>query len=142
MAAPHMLSGGQKQRIAIAGILAMEPKILIFDESTAMLDPMGRREVLEAVHKLQAEQNLTVIWITHFMDEAAQADRVIVMDDGKIVMDDTPHAIFCRADELEAIALDVPMSVKIAREMEKKGVKLDCVPIGMQALAEAVCRLK
>ena len=142
MAAPHMLSGGQKQRIAIAGILAMQPKILIFDESTAMLDPMGRREVLEAVRKLQKEQDLTVIWITHFMDEAADADRVIVMDDGRIVMDSTPAAIFERADELEAIALDVPMSVKIAREMKKNGVDLGCVPIGMQALAEAVCRLK
>lgn len=142
MAAPHMLSGGQKQRIAIAGILAMQPQILIFDESTAMLDPMGRREVLCAVRKLQQTKDLTVLWITHFMDEAAQADRVIVMDGGRIVMDDTPQEIFRRADELEQIALDVPMSVKIAREMQKNGVELDCVPIGMQALAEAVCRLK
>jgi len=94
------------------------------------------------VRKLQETQGLTVLWITHFMDEAAQADRVIVMDGGRIVMDDIPVEIFRRADELEQIALDVPMSVKIAREMQKNGVDLGCVPIGMQALAEAVCRLK
>ena len=141
LSAPHMLSGGQKQRIAIAGILAMEPQILILDESTAMLDPQGRAEVMAAVMKLKKERNMTVVWITHFMDEAAHADRVVVMDDGRIKMNGTPHEIFARAEELEAIRLDVPMSVRIALEMKKKGVELSRIPEDMETLAEEVCRL-
>ena len=141
LSAPHMLSGGQKQRIAIAGILAMEPQILILDESTAMLDPQGRAEVMAAVMKLKKERNMTVVWITHFMDEAAHADRVVVMDDGRIQMNGTPHEIFARAEELEAIRLDVPMSVRIALEMKKKGVELSRIPEDMETLAEEVCRL-
>ena len=141
LSAPHMLSGGQKQRIAIAGILAMEPQILILDESTAMLDPQGRAEVMAAVMKLKKERNMTVVWITHFMDEAAHADRVVVMDDGRIKMIGTPHEIFARAEELEAIRLDVPMSVRIALEMKKKGVELSRIPEDMETLAEEVCRL-
>ena len=141
LSAPHMLSGGQKQRIAIAGILAMEPQILILDESTAMLDPQGRAEVMAAVMKLKKERNMTVVWITHFIDEAAHADRVVVMDDGRIQMNGTPHEIFARAEELEAIRLDVPMSVRIALEMKKKGVELSRIPEDMETLAEEVCRL-
>ena len=141
LSAPHMLSGGQKQRIAIAGILAMEPQILILDESTAMLDPQGRAEVMAAVMKLKKERNMTVVWITHFMDEAAHADRVVVMDDGRIQMNGTPHEIFARAEELEVIRLDVPMSVRIALEMKKKGVELSRIPEDMETLAEEVCRL-
>ena len=99
--APHMLSGGQKRRIAIAGVLAMQPKVMIFDESTAMLDPMGREEVLSTVRRINRERGITVIWITHFMEEAAQADRVIVMDDGCIVMDGTPREVFSRVDEVK-----------------------------------------
>ena len=141
LSAPHMLSGGQKQRIAIAGILAMEPQILVLDESTAMLDPQGRAEVMAAVMKLKKEWSMTVVWITHFMDEAAHADRVVVMDDGRIKMNGTPHEIFARAEELEAIRLDVPMSVRIALEMKKKGVELSRIPEDMETLAEEVCRL-
>ena len=140
--APHMLSGGQKQRVAIAGVLAMEPQILVLDESTAMLDPKGRAEVLQAVQNLRRERQMTVVWITHFMDEAAIADRVVVMDAGRIVMDDTPRVIFSRVSELEDIALDVPMASKIAQLLQEAGVDLGCMPVGMQDLAEAVCRYR
>ena len=140
--APHMLSGGQKQRVAIAGVLAMEPQILILDESTAMLDPKGREEVLQAVQNLRRERQMTVVWITHFMDEAAVADRVVVMDAGRVVMDDAPRAVFSRVEALERIALDVPMASKITQLLREAGVELDHMPIGMQDLAEAVCRYR
>ena len=131
--APHMLSGGQKQRIAIAGVLAMQPKVMIFDESTAMLDPMGREEVLSTVRRINRERGITVIWITHFMEEAAQADRVIVMDDGCIVMDGTPREIFSRGEELRAIGLDVPQAVELAQKLREKGFD---VPEGIYKIEE------
>lgn len=130
---PHFLSGGQKQRIAIAGILAMKPKCIILDEPTAMLDPVGRREVLESVMRLNRDEGITVVLITHYMDEAVKADRVIVMEEGKIVMDGTPKAVFSRIDELKAIGLDVPQVTEIAHKLRLSGVNL---PDGILTIEE------
>ena len=110
---PHRLSGGQKQRIAIAGVIAMHPECMIFDESTAMLDPIGRREVMATIQKLNKEESITVINITHYMDEAAMADRVIIFNDGKFIMEGTPEEVFAKQDELIALGLDVPQSVAL-----------------------------
>ena len=140
--APHMLSGGQKQRIAIAGVLAMQPKVMIFDESTAMLDPMGREEVLSTVRRINRERGITVIWITHFMEEAAQADRVIVMDDGCIVMDGTPREVFSRVDEVKRIGLDVPGMTELALELSRKGLAIRTDILTVEEMAEEICRLK
>ena len=139
--APHKLSGGQKQRIAIAGVIAMETQCIVLDEPTAMLDPRGRQEVMDTITYLNREKGITIVLITHYMDEAVKAGRVVVMDDGRIQMNGTPHEIFARAEELEAIRLDVPMSVRIALEMKKKGVELSRIPEDMETLAEEVCRL-
>ena len=106
--APHMLSGGQKQRVAVAGVLAMQPEVMILDEATAMLDPSGREDVLNTVRKLNREQGMTVLWITHFMEEAAQADRVVVLDKGCVAMDGTPAEVFTRVEDIKALGLDVP----------------------------------
>ena len=108
--APHLLSGGQKQRIAIAGALAMQTECLVFDEATAMLDPEGRAEILAVVKQLHKEQHKTIVYITHFMEEAAAADRIIVLDHGKLAMDGTPREVFAKADELQKLGLDVPLS--------------------------------
>lgn len=140
--APHMLSGGQKQRIAIAGVLAMQPKVMIFDESTAMLDPMGREEVLSTVRRINRERDITVIWITHFMEEAAQADRVIVMDDGCIVMDGTPREVFSRVDEVKRIGLDVPGMTELALELSREGLAIRTDILTVEEMAEEICRLK
>ena len=140
--APHMLSGGQKQRIAIAGVLAMQPKVMIFDESTAMLDPMGREEVLSTVRRINRERGITVIWITHFMEEAAQADRVIVMDDGCIVMDGTPREVFSRVDEVKRIGLDVPGMTELALELSREGLAIRTDILTVEKMAEEICRLK
>ena len=140
--APHMLSGGQKQRIAIAGVLAMQPKVMIFDESTAMLDPMGREEVLSTVRRINRERGITVIWITHFMEEAAQADRVIVMDDGCIVMDGTPREVFSRVDEVKRIGLDVPGMTELALELSREGLAGRTDILTVEEMAEEICRLK
>ena len=140
--APHMLSGGQKQRIAIAGVLAMQPKVMIFDESTAMLDPMGREEVLSTVRRINCERGITVIWITHFMEEAAQADRVIVMDDGCIVMDGTPREVFSRVDEVKRIGLDVPGMTELALELSREGLAIRTDILTVEEMAEEICRLK
>ena len=140
--APHMLSGGQKQRIAIAGVLAMQPKVMIFDESTAMLDPMGRDEVLSTVRRINRERGITVIWITHFMEEAAQADRVIVMDDGCIVMDGTPREVFSRVDEVKRIGLDVPGMTELALELSREGLAIRSDILTVEEMAEEICRLK
>ncbi len=120
--APHQLSGGQKQRVAIAGIIAMQPRCIVMDEPTAMLDPKGRREVMKTIKRLNREQGITVILITHYMDEAAQADRVVVMDDGSVLMDDVPRKIFARADELRAVGLDVPQVTELCGFLLKEGV--------------------
>lgn len=119
--APHLLSGGQKQRIAIASVLAMKPECIVLDEATAMLDPMGRAEVLSAIGKLHREENITVILITHHMNEAENADRVIVMNDGKVAMDGTPKEVFSRADELCEIGLAVPDTVELLRALRADG---------------------
>ena len=119
--APHLLSGGQKQRTAIAGVLAMEPECVILDEATAMLDPVGRREVLATIEKLHEEEKITVVLITHHMDEAQRADRVIVMNEGKIVMDGTPKEVFVRTEELEENGLTVPDTAALLHTLREKG---------------------
>ncbi len=121
---PHRLSGGQKQRIAIAGIIAMMPECMIFDESTAMLDPVGRREVMETVDMLHREKGITVITITHHMNEAVKADRVIVLNDGEIYMDGTPEEVFNEAEKIEAAGLEVPQCTALIAELQKKGFEL------------------
>lgn len=122
--APHQLSGGQKQRVAIAGILAMRPDCIVLDEPTAMLDPKGREEVLTTVRKLNEEFNTTVIMITHYMDEAVKADRVVVIDDGKILLDDTPKAVFSEVELLKKVGLDVPQVTELIYELKKEGIAL------------------
>lgn len=119
---PNKLSGGQKQRIAIAGIMAMHPSCMILDEATAMLDPLGRKEVLEAVHRLNKEENVTVILITHHMDEAVDADRILVMDQGKIAMDGTPKEVFSQVEALQKLELDVPQITELAWRLKKQGM--------------------
>ena len=128
--APHNLSGGQKQRVAIAGIIAMEPKCIVFDEPTAMLDPRGRKEVIEVILKLCREKNITVILITHYMNEAALADRAIVMDKGKIVLDGEPREVFTHVDILKTAGLDVPQPAELAVELKKCGIDLKNVLTG------------
>lgn len=125
--APHLLSGGQKQRLAIAGILAMEPKCIVLDEATAMLDPKGRGEVLETVRNLNRHQGITVIFITHHMDECIGFDRLLVMDAGEIVKDGSPMEIFAQVDDLEALGLTVPQSTKLLYLLKKQGID---VPLG------------
>lgn len=114
---PSKLSGGQKQRVAVAGIIAMKPDCIVLDEPTAMLDPSGRREVIETVKKLNREEGITIVLITHYMDEAVQADRVIVVDDGKIKMDDTPQNVFSKVDEVKSLGLDVPQSTELIHRL-------------------------
>ncbi len=122
--APHMLSGGQKQRVAIAGILAMRPSVIVMDEPTAMLDPIGRKEIMETIKKLNKEEDMTVVMITHFMEEAAQADRVVVMDHGKAIMEGTPKEVFGHVDELKEIGLDVPQTTELIYSLNKNGFNL------------------
>ncbi len=122
--APHTLSGGQKQRVAIAGILAMEPSVIIADEATAMLDPSGRKEVLETVRMLNRIKGITVLWITHFMEEAALADRVLVVTDGKICAEGTPAEVFDRVEEMQDMHLDVPPMTALSNELRKEGMPL------------------
>ena len=137
--APHMLSGGQKQRVAIAGALAMEPELIIMDEATAMLDPSGRAEVLATVRKLNREKGMTVVWITHFMEEAAQADRLVVMNDGSVAMEGTPRQVFSRVEEIKALGLDVPPMAELAQTLRDKGLHL---PEGILTVSDMVKELK
>ncbi len=122
--APSKLSGGQKQRVAIASVLAMNPEILILDEPTAMLDPMGRKEVMRTVKRLNKEQGITVVLITHYMDEAAEADRVVVIDDGKIVTDGTPREVFSEVEKIKSLGLDVPQVTELAYKLRALGVDI------------------
>lgn len=138
---PNRLSGGQKQRVAIAGVMAMEPKCIVLDEPTAMLDPNGRREVLEAVEQLNREKGVTVILITHYMEEVTNADRVYVMDNGKVVMQGTPRAIFSQVDTLKSYRLDVPQITLLAYELRKAGLAIPEGILTRQELVEALCRL-
>ena len=139
--APHALSGGQKQRVAIAGILAMEPKIIIADEATAMLDPSGRREVLDTVHRLNREKGITVLWITHFMEEAAEADRVVVVSDGSVRLAGTPREVFSRVEEMRSMQLDVPHMADLANELRKAGMPLSESILTVEEMAEEVSAL-
>ena len=138
--APHLLSGGQKQRIAIAGVLAMLPECIVLDEATAMLDPMGRREVLNVIEGLHREKDITVVLITHHMNEAEHADRVIVMNDGHLVMDGTPREVFSRAEELREIGLAVPDTVALLRELKANGVDVPTDAITVRDCADAIMR--
>ena len=135
--APHLLSGGQKQRIAIAGVIAMEPECIVLDEATAMLDPIGRQEVLSAVHKLNREKGITVVLITHHMNEAEEADRVIVMDDGRIALDGTPKEVFTQVEPLRTMGLSVPDTVDLLDRLRKDGldVPLDALTVDECAAA-------
>ena len=137
--APHLLSGGQKQRVAIAGVLAMQPRCLVLDEPTAMLDPVGRSEVLAAVCKLHRQQGITVVLITHFMEEAVAADRVVVMDAGRIIMDSDPVSVFSQVDRIRALGLDVPIAADIAARLRLKGVDISAGIIRDEELAVALC---
>ena len=138
---PTRLSGGQKQRIAIAGVLALKPKILVLDESTAMLDPKGRKEVLEVVKKLNEEEGVTVITVTHYMEEVVFADRVIVIDNGKIAMTGIPSEIFNRREELNALGLELPFASLVANRLKEKGLNLEDGILTDEQLARELCKL-
>ena len=139
---PNRLSGGQKQRVAIAGVMAMHPRCIVLDEPTAMLDPHGRKSVIRTVQKLNREEQITVILITHYMEEVIEADRVIVMDDGKVVMQGTPREIFSQVDRLKELRLDVPQATLVAYELQKKGFPLRNGILSNEELVEELCRLK
>ena len=136
--APHLLSGGQKQRIAIAGVIAMEPKCIVLDEPTAMLDPRGRREVMETIRKLNADKNITVVLITHHMDEAAQAQRVIVLSKGQVAADGTPEEVFSQVELLHHIGLAAPDTVELCWELNKKGFDLPLDKLGSKDCAQVL----
>ena len=138
---PNKLSGGQKQRVAIAGVVAMEPKCIVMDEPTAMLDPVGRREVLKTVHKLRKQKKVTVILITHYMEEVVDADKIFVMDHGKVVMKGSPKEIFSKVDELKSYRLDVPQVTILADELRKRGLNIPKGILRKEELVEAVERL-
>ena len=136
--APHLLSGGQKQRIAIAGVLAMEPECIVLDEATAMLDPVGRREVLSAVHRLNREKGITVVLITHHMNEAEDADRVVVMDDGKVIMDGAPRQVFTQVERLRSMGLTVPDTVDLLDRLRKDGLDVPLTALTVEECADAI----
>ena len=138
---PNRLSGGQKQRVAIAGVVAMHPKCIIMDEPTAMLDPNGRSEVIRAARALNDVEKVTVILITHYMEEVIYANKVIVMDKGKIAMQGTPRQIFSKVEELAELRLDVPQATRLAYELKKSGIKLPDGILSKEELVEALCRL-
>ena len=138
--APHLLSGGQKQRIAIAGVIAMEPECIVLDEATAMLDPIGRQEVLSTVHRLNREKGITVVLITHHMNEAEDADRVIVMDNGRVAMDGTPKEVFVRAEELWSMGLTVPDTVALLYGLRQSGMDVPLDALTVDECADAICR--
>ena len=140
--APHMLSGGQKQRIAIAGVIAMRPKIIVFDESTAMLDPVGRKDVFEIARKLNRDEGITIVWITHFMNEAARADRVLVMDDGKVIKDGLPAEVFSDVEGIRSIGLDAPEMTILAEALRKDGLEIRKGIMTVDEMAVELCRLK
>ena len=142
LSSPSMLSGGQKQRVAIAGVLAMRPKIIVFDESTAMLDPIGRRDVFKLARRINREEGITVIWITHFMEEAVQADRVVVMDAGRVELEGAPRTVFSNVDEVLQLGLDVPEMMKLSRRLRDAGVKIPKEILTVEEMAVELCRLK
>lgn len=140
-ASPNKLSGGQKQRVAIAGIVAMKPKCIVLDEPTAMLDPNGRKEVIKTLHELNKQENVTVILITHYMDEVVDADKVVVMDGGEVVMEGTPAEIFAQVERLKELRLDVPQVTQLAYELKKSGIPLKEGILTIDELVEEICRL-
>ena len=141
-ASPNKLSGGQKQRVAVAGILAMEPECIILDEPTAMLDPSGRREVMETIEYLNREKKMTIIYITHHMEEAARADRIVVMDHGHVVMSGKPRQVFTQVDRMKELGLDVPQATELAWRLRKRGIMVPQDIMTMGEMTEALCRLK
>ena len=138
---PHLLSGGQKQRVAIAGIIAMRPKCIIFDEATAMLDPSGRKEVMNVIKKLNKEENITTLHITHYMEEAVQADRVVVVDKGKKLLEGTPKEVFKNVDLLKEIGLDVPCMTELAGLLREEGLDLDDDILTVDEMVDKLCQL-
>ena len=139
---PNKLSGGQKQRVAIAGVVAMEPKCIVLDEPTAMLDPVGRKEVLKTVKKLREQKQVTVILITHYMEEVIDADKIFVMDHGHVVMEGTPREIFSQVDTLKSYRLDVPQVTILADELKKRGLPIPAGILRKEELVNALCQLK
>ena len=137
---PNKLSGGQKQRVAIAGVMAMKPDCIILDEPTAMLDPHGREDVIRTVHELNKQENITVVLITHYMEEVIDADRIIVMDEGKVVMDGTPKQIFSKVDQLKKYRLDVPQVTELAYELKKERIPLEDGILTIEELVNALCQ--
>ena len=137
---PTRMSGGQKQRVAIAGVLALKPRVIVLDESTAMLDPQGRKEVIDTVMRLNKEENMTIVLITHFMDEVIMADRVIAMDGGRIVMSGTPKEIFSQEDRIKEIGLDLPVISTLAHALNKRGFALDTDIFDVEELGEEICQ--
>ena len=139
---PSQLSGGQKQRIAIAGVLAMKPQCIVLDEPTAMLDPVGRRDVMETIERLNREEGITMILITHYMDEAVRADKVFVIDDGDLVMQGTPKEIFSQVETLQKYGLDVPQVTEVAYLLRKEGIDLPADILTIEEMVGAICQLK
>jgi energy-coupling factor transport system ATP-binding protein len=139
---PHLLSGGQKQRVAIAGVLAMKPKCIILDEPTAMLDPSGRIEVIDTITKLNKEEGITIVLITHYMEEAAKADRIIVMDNGEIILNGSPREVFSKVSELKRIGLDVPQMTELAFELNLVGLGIINDVLTIEEMVNEICRLK
>ena len=140
--APSMLSGGQKQRVAIAGVIAMKPEIIVFDESTSMLDPAGRLEVMETAKALNRENGATVVWITHFMDEAAQASRLIVVDDGEIRLDGAPRQVFSRVKEIQSYGLEAPDMTVLAAMLRERGLNVSGEILTVEEMEVELCRLR
>ena len=139
--APHQLSGGQKQRVAIAGIIAMQPRCILLDEPTAMLDPRGRQEVMRVLRQLNREKGITVVWITHFMEEAAQADRIIVMNQGEVALSGTPREVFSQTDVLRRCGLDVPQSTELCHRLIEKGIDLPGDILDADECVEALSKI-
>ncbi|KZL93204.1 energy-coupling factor transporter ATP-binding protein EcfA1 [Clostridium magnum DSM 2767] len=140
--APHLLSGGQKQRVAIAGVLAMMPECVVFDESTAMLDPSGRREVINTIKEINSNHNITVVLITHYMEEAVEADRIIVMDSGKIITEGVPRDVFSNVEKMKNIGLDVPQMTELSYELRKNGMNVSANILTIDEMVNELCRLK
>ncbi|SFU30038.1 energy-coupling factor transport system ATP-binding protein [Clostridium sp. DSM 8431] len=140
--APHLLSGGQKQRVAIAGVLAMQPDCIVFDEPTAMLDPSGRRDVMDSILDLNKNHGITIVLITHYMDEAALGDRIVVVDDGKIIMQGTPKRVFSKVETMKKIGLDVPQVTELAYELQKEGIEVSSEILNIDEMVDALCQLK
>ncbi|KPU42604.1 energy-coupling factor transporter ATP-binding protein EcfA1 [Oxobacter pfennigii] len=137
---PHLLSGGQKQRVAIAGVISMKPECIVLDEPTAMLDPSGRKEVINTIKKLNKEEGITIILITHYMEEAVDADRVIVMEEGKVVLSGTPKEVFSKVEELKSIGLDVPQMTELAFELKKEGIDISPDTLTIDEMVVQLCR--